>query len=424
MSHPPAASPRSTLPAQPFFVSPGQRVSLARERFFADGQRPTGLVSESVIQSWSRCVRAHRSPREAVVFDPVSRSRLHAALARNHELLQAARGELQRLEAALGGTGCRVLLSDADGVLVHVTQAVATSAEPVLQQVSRIGIDLAEQQLGTNAPSVVMKSGAAVTVFGGEHYFDCMQTLHCAAAPIHDGRGHLAGVLDLTVEARPFVFDAAALVGVYATAIENRLLQSGAGEHLVLQFQVCSTMLDTPLQALVGIGSHGRVVWLNGAAQQLLGPRARPADEAEALFGCTLTQLLARTRAAEPQPLRLPSGLTVWLRARLHARDGMQHSVAATAPPARGLAAAPSTPSTSATSATSATSPTSTAAALAASLPPALPELERTTLNQHARELIDKALAAHGGNISRTARLLGVSRGLLYRRLRERPPAA
>ena len=107
-------------------------VGKLRERFFADGQQPTGLVSDPVIQSWGRCVRAHRSPHEAVVFEPVSRGRLHAALARNHELLLAARDELQRLEAALGGTGCRVLLSDADGVLVHVTQAVATSAEPVL----------------------------------------------------------------------------------------------------------------------------------------------------------------------------------------------------------------------------------------------------------------------------------------------------
>ncbi|MFY9511800.1 MAG: GAF domain-containing protein, partial [Rubrivivax sp.] len=285
MSQPQATTP---LPAQPFFALPTQRVDLARERFFGGGQRPTGLVSEPVIQSWSRCVGAHRSPREALAFDPVTRSRLHATLTRNRPLLGAAAIELARLEAALASTGCRVLLTDAEGVIVHATQVVASPLEPVLKSAARVGVNLAEGCVGTNAPAVVVKTGQPVTVHGAEHYFDCIRTLHCAAAPIRDGRGQLVGVLDLTLEARAFGFDAAALVGVYATAIENRLLEAAAHEHLVLQFQVCQTMLGTPLQALVGVGSDGRVAWLNSTAQQLLGPGSGPDMPAEQGFGATL----------------------------------------------------------------------------------------------------------------------------------------
>ncbi len=397
------------LPPQPFFASPGQRVGLARERYFGDGQRPTGLVSEPVIQSWTRCLGSRRSPAEAVAFDPVTRSRLHATLARNHDLLTAASAELQRLETALGGTACRVLLTDAEGVLVHVTQAVAMPSEPVLKRVSRIGVNLAEGLVGTNAPAVVVKTGEPVTVFGAEHYFDCMQSLHCAAAPIYDGHGRLAGVLDLTVEARPFGFDAAALVGIYATAIENRLLQAGAGDHLVLQFQVCSSMLGSPLQALAGIDAHGRAAWLNGTAQQLLGPAVRPQADAESLFGCTLGQLLGRAAHDDARPLRLPNGLTVWLRARLQAADGARHAVSLPSVAAVAAAAAPP-PAPVATGAPTAPEP-------AAAGPQA-------TLDQHTREVIERTLAEHAGNISRTARQLGVSRGLLYRRLREWAPAA
>jgi hypothetical protein len=36
---------RLNLPVQPFFATPEQRFNLARQRFFEDGQRPTGLVS-------------------------------------------------------------------------------------------------------------------------------------------------------------------------------------------------------------------------------------------------------------------------------------------------------------------------------------------------------------------------------------------
>jgi sigma-54 dependent transcriptional regulator, acetoin dehydrogenase operon transcriptional activator AcoR len=381
----PHRPPAAHLPAQPFFASAVQRVDLARERFFGAGQRPTGLVSEPVIQSWARCEGARRSPREAVAFDPVTRSRLHAALTRNRPLLGAAGDELARLEAALGGTGCRVLLTDAEGVVLHATQGTALALEPVLKSAARLGVNLAEGSVGTNAPAVVVKTGAAVTVTGAEHYFDCIRSLHCAAAPIRDGRGRLAGVLDLTIEARPFGFDAAALVGVYATAIENRLLQAGASEHLVLQFQVCNTMLGSPLQALVGVDGLGRVAWLNSTAQQLLGPGSGREGQADTLFGTTLAELLARSTGDEPRPLRLPNGLTVWLRARLKAHDGLRAAVAMPAP---------------------------------AEPPRAAPAPGAATLGQHTREVIERTLAEQRGNISRAARQLGVSRGLLYRRMK------
>ena len=35
------------LPAQPFFSTPKQRLALARQRYFEEGVRPSGLVSES-----------------------------------------------------------------------------------------------------------------------------------------------------------------------------------------------------------------------------------------------------------------------------------------------------------------------------------------------------------------------------------------
>jgi transcriptional regulator of acetoin/glycerol metabolism len=252
--------------------------------------------------------------------------------------------------------------------------------------------------VGTNAPAVVVKTGQAVTVTGAEHYFACIQSLHCAAAPIRDGRGALAGVLDLTIESRAFGFDAAALVGVYATAIENRLLQASASEHLVLQFQVCHTMLGTPLQALVGVDGHGRVAWLNGTAQQLLGPDSGHENAADTLFGTPLAELLARSAADAARPLRLPNGLTVWLRAQLQARDGVRGGVAVPAA-ATPLALAPA------------------AAPVPAAEVPA-PPVHAATLGQHTREVIERTLHEHGGNISRAARVLGVSRGLLYRRMK------
>jgi sigma-54 dependent transcriptional regulator, acetoin dehydrogenase operon transcriptional activator AcoR len=385
-----------------FFNTPAQRTALARERFFENGERPTGLVSEAVIQSWTRCLGARQSHQHAVVFEPVTRSRLQATMERSRALLLAAGDDIERLESALCGTASRVLLTDAHGVIVHATAQAARSDEPLLKQVSRLGVDLSEAQVGTNAPALVVKTSQAVSVRGAEHYFSRMQTLHCAAAPIRDGLGRLAGVLDLTVEAKPFAFDAAALVGVYATMIENRLLQTSASECLVLQFQVCSSMLDSPLEALVGVNTQGAMAWLNATAQKLLGLQDHVCQDGtsggghsvEALFGVTPAQLQARTLRQSAAPLRLPNGLTVWLRARWPSKADAP-VVALSAPPARlAVAAGP--------------------------LPAGVP---RPTLNERTAEVIARTLSECDGNISLAARRLGVSRGLLYRRLNAKPAA-
>ena len=45
------------------------------------------------------------------------------------------------------------------------------------------------------------------------------------------------------------------------------------------------------------------------------------------------------------------------------------------------------------------------------------PRLEEMTLEQVERYLIERALSAQGGNVSEAARVLGLSRSALYRRL-------
>ncbi len=409
-----AAAAAVTAPGL-FFNTPQQRTALARERFFENGERPSGLVSEAILQSWTRCMAARQSPRRSVAFDPVTRSRLHATLERNQALLQAASNDISQLEAALAGTASRVLLTDAQGVIVHASAGTANPQEQLLNLVSRAGVNLSEDHVGTNAPALVVKTAQAVTVQGAEHYFSCVHSLHCAAAPIRDGQGRLAGVLDLTVQARPFAFDAAALVGVYATMIENRLLQTSAADHLVLQFQVCSSMLGSPLQALVGINSQGHLAWHNGTAQKLLGlgsllshdGTAATALQASALLGLSLSKLESLCQHSSAQALRLPNGLTVWLRATAPARSRAPATASRHTPAVVG--ACSQTPSPA---------PGSAPPPLHGTVPALGGPTSAPTLGQLTSGAIERTVAECDGNISLAARRLGVSRGLVYRHLR------
>ena len=141
------------LPAQPFFSTPQQRLALARQRYFEEGVRPSGLVSEGVIQSWARCLQARRRPHEALVFNPVTASRVHSALARSRMLLQAAASELSQLESTLADTGCTAILTDPQGVVVHATRSAPHADQVLMPLASRIGVCLAEDSVGTNAPA-------------------------------------------------------------------------------------------------------------------------------------------------------------------------------------------------------------------------------------------------------------------------------
>lgn len=387
----PHRSHSDALPAQPFFSTPQQRLALARQRYFEDGVRPSGLVSESVIQSWSRCVQGRRDPVERIAFDPVTPSRIHSALARSRLLLQAAATDLSQLEQALAGTSCTAILTDSQGVVVHATRSAADQGQHLLTLAGRVGVNLDEAHIGTGAPGVTLRTGQASLVLGAEHFFGHLQVLHCAAAPIRDASGQIAAVLDLTSEGQPFGFDAARLVALYATTIENQLLRAQSCDHIVVHLQTSPALLGTPMEGLAGLDANGRIAWLNDAAARLLGvsqgDAGRHADE---VFGIASNRLALLTRAAGAALHRLPSGLNVWIAARMQARDGAGPLVQLATPQAAEPALA--------------LGPTA--------VPPG-------TLRDNDKHLIERTVQACGGNVSKAARTLGVSRGLVYRHLRQ-----
>lgn len=382
----------STQPSQIFFSTRQQRIDLARQQFFDEGKRPTGLVGEAVIQSWGRCLHSRRRPGDSLMLEPVTAKRVHATLGRNRQLLAAASTELTELDIALAGTGCSTLLMDAAGVIVHAGRSLQRQADQLMPALCRVGVNLAEALVGTSAPGIVVKTGQACTVQGKEHYLDDAQALHCAAAPIRDATGALAAVLNLSTESRPFGFDAMSLVIQHATAIENLLLLARAENQLVLHFHTNRRLLYTPFEALVGTSDDGRIAWANALAARLVG---HSGQDVTSCFGMRMAPWESLLGQDEPALVHLPSGLAVWARVSLH----VPYPLAARRwiklqPVAEPLATAP-----------------------VAEVTTPQPGMD-VRLDDLGRQHIECTLRASGGNVSRAARILGVSRGLIYRYLR------
>jgi len=397
----------ATLPMQLFFTTVQQRLALARQRYFDEGVRPSGLVGESLIQSWSRCVQARRNPNESVSFNPVTTSRAHSALQRSRLLVSSAAGELSQLESTLAGTACSAILIDAQGVVVHAIRSAGNDDAVVMPLASRVGVDLTEEHVGTTAPGVTLRTGQASVVLGAEHFFGCLQVMYCAAAPIRDIHGQLAGVLDVSSESRPFGFDAAAVVNMYATTIENRLLRAQSTEHIVVHLQTAPSLLGTPMEGLAGLDAQGRIAWVNSAAARLLGlPCPSSGTPAETAFGLDLAALARLTRSDAASVHRLPNGLAVWLIARMQSRDGTGPLIAL------GDGAFGAEMNQGRNAAAQDVSPAAQPARSVTSVPES-----PATLRANDRLLVEQTLRACGGNVSKAARTLGVSRGLIYRHL-------
>ena len=230
---------------------------------------------------------------------------------------------MRQLETTLAGTACTVLLTDPHGVVVHAARPREYHGEVLMPLAGRVGVNLAEESIGTNAPGLTARTGLPSLVLGAEHFFGCVQVMRCAAAPIRDVRGQVAGVLDVSSESRPFGFDAAAVVGIFATAIENRLLRAQSIEHVVVHLQTSPSLLNTPMEGLVGVAADGRIAWANGVAARLLGIASFGSGlVAEEVFALGLQGLASLSRRREAEPHRLPSGLNVWMTARIQSPDG------------------------------------------------------------------------------------------------------
>jgi transcriptional regulator of acetoin/glycerol metabolism len=380
-----------------------QRLALARRRFFIDGERPAGAVADALWQSWQRCLQAGLRPEQRPVFEPVSRSRVSYLLARDHVLLKAAERPFEELQAAVARSRCKVLLTDRHGVLLRVTPAGLEDGA-VMHAACRAGVDLNETITGSTAPSLSALTGGSCSMHGAEHFHDQLAQVYCAAAPIRNRHGTVVAVLDLSIEGRPFGFDARWLVQAYANSIENNLRIAQTRQQVLLRLHSSPAALPTPSTGLAAVDEGGRVSWLNATAAGLVGvdaAEARPL-RVDALLGCGIDALLAFTHDRAPRALLLPNGLTVWLQAEFRPLGDASEDAAATS--AEALA------------------PPAPAPAAATDLiePPRPGAADDATLAQLSRHLIEQALSACGGNVSQAARRLGVSRGLLYRRLRQR----
>lgn len=271
-------------------------------------------AAQRITQAHERSTAFGLRRHESADLRPLDAEALAWMVARNEALFAHARPVMETLSAQIAGTQSMVLLTDAQGVVLH-----ALGDDEFLDRASRValrpGAAWSERSKGTNAIGTALALGEALQVNGNEHFLQANHFLTCSCAPILDPHGHVIGALDVSGDHRSQSAHTMALVRMSAKMVENHLFGKVFEDAVRLRFHARTEFLGTLVEGLAAFTPEGRFLAANRSGQFQLGlsANAMQAQTFPSLFGMPMSALLAHARSAAPQPLRLalPGGVVV-----------------------------------------------------------------------------------------------------------------
>ena len=154
-------------------------------------------VAPQIAESWARCRALGYDPELAPAIAVIDPEDLEWRVAQNRDLLTVALPILDELQALVQDLGFLTLLTDSDGVILEMLSG-GTLRDAGSEGNLRPGGIWREEQAGTGAIGLVVRSGQPVQVVGTEHYFHRDHDLTCSAAPIFNHDNRLLGILNVS----------------------------------------------------------------------------------------------------------------------------------------------------------------------------------------------------------------------------------
>jgi len=303
-------------------------------------------MAEVISTSHRRSEQFGLSPSRRPDYSPLTGSALSSLVERNHILYSHAIPAMETLYQQIANTHNMVLLTDAQGVIVH-----SLGDADFLEKANRValtpGVAWSEESKGTNAIGTAIAEKTPTTVHADQHFLAANHFLTCSAAPITDHRGNVVGVLDVSGDRNSFHKHTMALVRMSALMIENQMFAATFENAITLHFHARPEFIGTLMEGIASFTPGGRFLAANRTALFQLG-LSYPALQAHtfsSLFGLPVSALYDHYRTAAPGLLDLcmHNGVRVRGRAELRLTNGI-HVLTGVSEPTRTAFAAPARP--------------------------------------------------------------------------------
>ncbi len=306
---------------------------------------PVQADQTDLIQaSWDRSRRAGLAPEMVPDFSGANQAHIKDLLDESRQLGTLAYPVMQALHEQIANTHSTVVLTDGAGRILY-----SMGDDSFLERAEKValkpGVDWSEAAKGTNAIGTAIALQRPVTVHADQHFLTVNQFLTCSSTPIFSPRGTVAGVLDVTGDARGYHRHTMALARMSAQIIENQIFSQTYEHAIRLHFHSRPEFIGTLFEGMVAFSRGGRFLAANrGALFQVgLDRVALERQTLSSLFGMPIDELIDHCRSSAPGllSLSLPNGLTV--RAKAEVQGHMLWTVAGLSPGHKGADAAQAT---------------------------------------------------------------------------------
>jgi transcriptional regulator of acetoin/glycerol metabolism len=227
----------------------------------------------AVVRSWLRCLNDYK-------LDPEHKGEariLPDVLLKEHkqeaeDLLSIARFGMEDLYRRVNSMGYVLLLTDRKGVTVDFI-----GDEKVDRELKRaglyIGAEWSERNAGTCGVGACLTTGEPIIVHQSDHFDIAHVPLSCTAAPIHDVKGGLIGVLDVSLLVSPAEKHSQALTLEVVKSCVRRiemanLLATRKGDW-ILRLNRTSEFLGVDPSCAVSVASDGTISGLTHGAHRM-----------------------------------------------------------------------------------------------------------------------------------------------------------
>ncbi|MFC3164600.1 GAF domain-containing protein [Ciceribacter thiooxidans] len=158
----------------------------------------SAAASSPIVASWRRCLDLHQlQPEESRKPERVEEAVFRSARERAGHLVSACSEEVDRLYQTVGRSGCCILLSDRDGVVLDRRGAAGDDAD-----FRELGLwpqaVWSEASVGTNGIGTALADQRPVMIHRDQHFLSANTELSCVTAPIRDHLGRVTAALDIS----------------------------------------------------------------------------------------------------------------------------------------------------------------------------------------------------------------------------------
>ena len=277
-------------------------------------QPATTNLPDTILRSWHRCTDLGVIEDQIPYAEPLTHNELQILREASGDLLPIVEPELDFLGEMFQGTDSVVLLANPNGMILDA-RGTGSFLDKASQVALKSGVIWSESERGTNAIGTAIAEGALVEVWGGEHFHRRHAGLCCTAAPILDHQGRIAGVIDISGDARLPRGYAQGALSRAIREVEHRWLMQSPGQLYRLRFHEKSNHLGSFREGILLldgetiVGANREAVRWLGATWSLIGERwssifqtDQPVPGADESLLMTQTGLIYRGVLEKPAP--------------------------------------------------------------------------------------------------------------------------